>query len=159
MADPSHPVISRGSRGDAVRLAQQRLVDRGYGPCLGRYGVDGVFGPCTDWAVKTYQRDRGTGAWGACWALGPPLNPDGVVGEKTWARLDPPTIHQGSTGGAVRLLQAILDALGVPRWNPGPIDGIFGPLTERAVRNYQDDNPNLDQDGWVGPKTWGALRS
>lgn len=35
-------------------------------------------------------------------------------------------------------------------------DGIFGPVTEQAVKNFQHDN-GLAVDGIVGPNTWAAL--
>lgn len=35
-------------------------------------------------------------------------------------------------------------------------DGIFGPLTEEAVKEFQSNN-NLKPDGIVGPNTWGKL--
>ena len=35
-------------------------------------------------------------------------------------------------------------------------DGIFGPLTEEAVKEFQRNN-NLKPDGIVGPNTWGKL--
>ena len=41
-------------------------------------------------------------------------------------------------------------------FDPGPIDGIFGRLTERAVRAFQHAN-GLVVDGIVGPKTSFAL--
>ncbi len=37
-------------------------------------------------------------------------------------------------------------------YDPGPIDGINGPLTRAAVRNYQQKE-NIDVDGRLGPKT------
>jgi hypothetical protein len=51
-------------------------------------------------------------------------------------------------------IQARLGNLG---YNPGPIDGIAGPLTEAAVREFQEDNPPLAVDGICGPKTRAVL--
>lgn len=36
------------------------------------------------------------------------------------------------------------------------IDGKIGPLTKKAIEEFQKQN-NLDVDGKVGPKTWGIL--
>ena len=38
----------------------------------------------------------------------------------------------------------------------GKIDGDIGPLTKKAIREFQAEN-NLTADGKVGPKTWAAL--
>jgi len=40
--------------------------------------------------------------------------------------------------------------------DPGPLDGIFGPLTEQALRQFQQDH-GLKDDGIAGPDTWRAL--
>lgn len=45
----------------------------------------------------------------------------------------------------------------VQRWIGIPADGIFGPGTEAAVRNFQNKN-RLDVDGHVGPNTWRVIR-
>ena len=45
-----------------------------------------------------------------------------------------PTLRRGSSGSAVKTLQAQLQTLG---FNPGPIDGIFGSGTDGAVRAFQ----------------------
>jgi peptidoglycan hydrolase-like protein with peptidoglycan-binding domain/DNA invertase Pin-like site-specific DNA recombinase len=59
-------------------------------------------------------------------------------------------------GGAaqVRDLQRRLQELGQ---RPGPVDGLFGPLTEAAVERFQLAQ-GLDADGIVGPHTRRALR-
>ena len=36
------------------------------------------------------------------------------------------------------------------------MDGIFGPATNNAVRDFQDDH-DLAVDGIVGPQTWRML--
>ena len=64
-----------------------------------------------------------------------------------------PTLREGSRGDAVVELQMMLISLG---YNPGSTSGIFGPLTNTAVRSFQRDN-GLVVDGIVGPITWAAL--
>ncbi|MBK8904575.1 MAG: PD40 domain-containing protein [Anaerolineaceae bacterium] len=58
------------------------------------------------------------------------------------------------TGEDVTQLQQRLFDLGYTL--VGEIDGIFGPLTEAAVKEYQANN-NLEVDGIVGPDTWTKL--
>ena len=41
-------------------------------------------------------------------------------------------------------------------YDPGPVDGIDGPLTRAAVRNYQQKE-NINADGRLGPKTLDSL--
>jgi peptidoglycan hydrolase-like protein with peptidoglycan-binding domain len=59
-----------------------------------------------------------------------------------------PTIKEGSRGRAVSYLQRKLDVAA---------DGIFGPLTEQAVKAFQREK-NLTVDGIVGEDTWAALK-
>ena len=58
------------------------------------------------------------------------------------------TIRKGSKGPLVAEVQ---EKLGI-----APADGIFGPGTERHVKNWQTKN-GLTADGIVGPKTLGKL--
>jgi peptidoglycan hydrolase-like protein with peptidoglycan-binding domain len=66
-----------------------------------------------------------------------------------------PDLRQGATdaetNGWVTYLQQLLADL-----YTGAIDGIFGPITDGAVRAYQQQHQLL-VDGWVGPITWGSL--
>ncbi|AEM78901.1 peptidoglycan-binding domain-containing protein [Thermoanaerobacter wiegelii] len=58
-------------------------------------------------------------------------------------------LYEGTVGYDVLQLQMILQSLG---YDPGPIDGIFGPRTKNAVMKFQRDN-GLKVDGIVGPET------
>lgn len=57
------------------------------------------------------------------------------------------TLKTGSRGDTVKLLQHRLNIMA---------DGIFGKLTEEAVKEFQTGH-GLAADGIVGPKTWEAL--
>ncbi|PJE94437.1 N-acetylmuramoyl-L-alanine amidase [Streptomyces carminius] len=138
----SYDTLRSGSTGEQVRAAQQLLDDHGFDPGE----ADGVFGPVTAAAVRAFQANRG-------------LTADGVVGPRTWTALlsagATPTLRQGASGPAVeRLQRALTAALG----RTVDIDGVFGPLTAAAVRDYQRGR-GLAVDGTVGPRTWEALQT
>ncbi|MGP4112886.1 peptidoglycan-binding protein [Streptomyces sp. 4N509B] len=59
-----------------------------------------------------------------------------------------------SAGPAVAEVQCLLLRHGI---DPGPVDGLFGSLTEAAVIEFQRE-AGLTADGIVGPMTWEALR-
>ena len=62
--------------------------------------------------------------------------------------------RRSDSGDAVRDIQGRLLALGYrPQADPG---GEFGPATEAAVREFQNDR-GLTADGEVGPETWRVL--
>jgi peptidoglycan hydrolase-like protein with peptidoglycan-binding domain len=63
----------------------------------------------------------------------------------------------GRSGGSVRVraLQRRLRTLGQ---KPGPVDGLYGPLTEAAVKRFQS-SAGLAIDGIAGPQTLKALRA
>jgi peptidoglycan hydrolase-like protein with peptidoglycan-binding domain len=63
-------------------------------------------------------------------------------------------LRQGSNGGAVKILQLTLNSKGYGLVG----DGIFGPATDRAVRQFQANN-RLQIDGIVGSQTWNTLLS
>lgn len=66
-----------------------------------------------------------------------------------------PTIGPGASGDAVRRAQRAL------RRTPNlslAVDGVFGPATEAAVKEFQE-GAGLTVDGIVGPDTWAALPS
>ena len=93
------------------------------------------------------------------------LSEDGVVGEETWSALVDATFTLGDRmlylrspffhGSDVLALQQGLNTLGF--WCGDP-DGIFGPFTERGVREFQRSCGQGD-DGIAGMETVGALTS
>jgi peptidoglycan hydrolase-like protein with peptidoglycan-binding domain len=150
-AASSQPVLKQGSKNASVKSLQQKLNQLGFN-CG---AVDGSFGPKTAAAVKAFQRAAG-------------LVADGVVGPKTWAKINSgssftpapaattgkgPTLKSGYTGAAVVSLQHRLNQLG---FNCGAADGSFGPKTLAAVKAFQRKH-GLAVDGVVGPKTWSKL--
>ena len=61
-----------------------------------------------------------------------------------------PVLKRGSSGEAVRQLQQALKDLG---YDPGAIDGQFGPDTEAVVKAFQGHS-EIAVDGIVGEITW-----
>jgi zinc D-Ala-D-Ala carboxypeptidase len=101
--------------------------------------VDGIFGPITQSRVEDFQTDNN-------------LIEDGFVGPETWQKLII-QVQQGKTGQEVRAVQRLLkDKFG---YNVN-VDGIFGPDTTNAVKQFQTAK-GLTSDGIVGPKTWQKL--
>jgi peptidoglycan hydrolase-like protein with peptidoglycan-binding domain len=86
---------------------------------------------------------------------------DGLVGRATKAAIrgverddaDSDVLSIGSRGTGVRTLQKALAKNG---YDPGPADGIFGPMTLTAVLSFQRYE-RLWVDGLVGPRTKSSL--
>lgn len=76
-----------------------------------------------------------------------PASPPVAAPSQPTTRQAMPTVRYGSRGSAVVTLQRALRI---------PADGIFGPITLRAVRNWQASH-GLVADGVVGPRTWASL--
>ena len=154
--------LELGMTGEDVLSLQARLTELGY--TVGE--LDGYFGGYTQVALMYYQYYNG-------------LYVDGVAGPLTLASLygtpsdssngqtgqsqDTGTgnagtvtsLSNGSTGDYVVQLQTRLEELG---YSTGGADGIFGNMTETAVKAFQKAN-GLYVDGIVGPVTVEALRS
>ena len=118
---------------------------------LGLYGssIDGIEGPLTRGAVRTFQRRRG-------------LQVDGIAGPRTrhalgrrgGPRLGSRAMRKGTRGWDVAALQFLLASRG---YGAGGYDGGFGPNTDAAVRRYQSA-VGLAVDGIAGPATLRALK-
>ncbi len=172
---PSYPgtPLRRGSQGANVVRIQVILnrIGQNY-PAIPRISsVDGIFGPETENAVRTFQQIFG-------------LTADGIVGKATWYRLvrlyvgvtnlaelesegqrfyavnwqTPSSIRIGARGQSVRQLQFMLRVLSEYINDIPPVteDGIFGQQTQNAVIAFQRF-AGLTPDGIVGPATWSAL--
>lgn len=63
-------------------------------------------------------------------------------------------VRKGDTGDRVREIQCLTQYWGS---DPGQIDGVYGQLTEDAVKEQQR-HCNIAQDGEVGPNTWVCIR-
>jgi peptidoglycan hydrolase-like protein with peptidoglycan-binding domain len=66
----------------------------------------------------------------------------------------PQTIKLGDTGDDVKRLQRVLARSKILGFDD--VDGVFGPQTEQAVKDFQQAN-GLAADGVVGPLTWSKL--
>ena len=122
--------IGPGSAGDDVKRLQRVLARmlawNPFGP------ITGVFDASLETAVEDFQQSNG-------------LTVDGIVGPATWAKLPPyreasPTLQRGSLGPVVAWLQQALQGAAVVIEFPpyaGAVDGIFGPLTRKAVEGLQ----------------------
>lgn len=112
--------------------------------------VDGVYLDRTQEAVRQFREAEG-------------LPVGDVIDEKTWSALVDASYSMGDRtlylrmpffhGGDVRSLQSVLDVLGFIAGTP---DGIFGPHTERALREFQT-SAGLVDDGIAGASTFDAI--
>jgi N-acetylmuramoyl-L-alanine amidase len=141
----SFPLLRRGDEGAAVRELQERLLAAGH-----HVEVDGHFGEHTEVGVRAFQEAR-------C------IRVDGIAGPQTWAHLIAASVRLGDRllylrremlrGDDVAELQRRMNALG---FDAGREDGILGPATERAIRQFQR-NAGLTPDGVFGPATRKSL--
>ncbi|MGZ4674919.1 MAG: peptidoglycan-binding domain-containing protein [Acidimicrobiia bacterium] len=137
-----------GDRGDAIRDLQHRLIGAGQRIAPRELGE---FGPDTEAAVREFQTAR-------------MIRVDGVVGPETWSALVESGFELGDRllclrspnlrGDDVVALQQTLNRLG---FDAGREDGILGPTTAEALRDFQR-NAGLSVDGIAGPATLGAFR-
>lgn len=152
MSTPASPTFRRGDRGPAVNEIRDRLQR------LGLLAVDGsaagdaaLFDSTVDLAVRAFQQQRG-------------LTVDGIVGALTFRRLEEARWRLGdrvlsyraghlSAGDDVSDLQSRLSQFG---FDLGRVDGIFGPRTDAALREFQR-SVGISPDGTCGLDTLRAL--
>ena len=162
------PLLSPAQIASYVREIQTylRALSR-YNLTLPRVSIDGVYGPETAGAVRTFQEQHG-------------LDVTGEVDPLTWTAIyaeyqrvlnlrapaqfvapfpSPDTvIRQGDTGDLVVIVQMILRAIserfsGIPFYR---VDGIYSETDVTAVKNLQQ-RAGLAVTGEVDRDTWNAL--
>ena len=163
----SLPVISEGDYGSVIEVAQRAL----------EVEPTGYFGPKTKAAVTEYQQELGlpttgqiaTFTWSALGAdtvesaLAVSDTPDGFVdGEPAEIQETPApkTASRSARAGDVPVLEETdsVESVAVVQRSLGvkPATGYFGPLTAKAVRQFQSDN-GIPTTGVIATYTWGAL--
>ena len=140
-------LLRLGDSGAAVDEVRSRLGHLG----LLDERVAGTYDETVAAAVRAFQQERG-------------LTVDGIVGPDTYRRLEEARWQLGDrvltfipghlvTGDDVTQLQARLSQLG---FNAGRADGIFGPRTDAALREFQT-SVGVNADGVCGPDTYRAF--
>ncbi len=124
------PLVQPGDTGYRVLPVQHLLRAHGF-----EIAADGIYGPLTGEAVRQFD------------AAHRAVFVSDVAGNLTWPSLVI-QVGPGDDGEAVQALQSVFPVLAV--------DGIFGPMTEAAVVDFQEMF-GLAVDGIAGQETWHAL--
>ncbi len=155
----NNSILKNGDTGQRVRDLQNKLKRAGYS-----LTADGVYGPNTENAVRSFQRKYN-------------LTVDGIAGPNTLNKLNAvltqptkptqpaPPKSSNSNGSAVVPYPGYVIKIGstdsanisrIQRALNISADGNFGPQTESAVKAYQK-RKGLAVDGIVGHATWNTL--
>ncbi len=161
-------VLQYGSRNHWVATLQADLKLLGY---TGVGPTDGIFGPRTLNALQAFESANGFTVNGKTSA---PVWQDVLAGLNLVPSVGTTTsttilnrqiakhpamsqwLRKGSRGHWVMTLQANLRLLGYK--SVGPVDGIFGPLTQAALEQFQKTH-NLAVNGIATPATWQLILS
>lgn len=141
-----NPILRAGSTDPALTELQEHLLRLG----LLRRHTPGAYCPETERAVRALQIMRG-------------LRVDGITGPQTWAAFQESGHTLGDRllsvrspylrGDDVLELQLRLDRLG---FRVGRVDGILGPDTAAAIREFQR-NSGIAVDAICGPDTLASI--
>ena len=164
--------LSEGASGDGVLTIQYYLSYIAlFVPTVVAAAMDGDFGPATTNAVRSFQRTYG-------------LPETGVVDRATWDRIESVyyefisqidfefssgrilpfpgrVLREGIEGSDVRVLQEYLNLISesypeIPRIN---VDGVFGPSTAEAVRQFKRIFNIPGAPDRVNAPAWNAIAS
>jgi peptidoglycan hydrolase-like protein with peptidoglycan-binding domain len=157
-------VTSPYIKGDDVAQVQEALLEKGFSP--GK--IDGIYGPKTEKAVREFQTQA-------------KITVDGIVGKDTTKALlgswiidcdgksccpeNETPLGAFELGRLLKLatpymrgddVSDVQDALKSNGFSPGKVDGIYGKITQGAVKKFQKAKA-LKVDGIVGVNTVTAL--
>lgn len=173
--------LAKNSTGEQVKTLQTQLRNLGYyatykqGGVTKWYQIDGNFGYWTEQAVIAFQNAYNLATDGVFGPVTCKKLTQVVESKNTQNATQTTTEAQTGTvstttttdveilsfdcpktslkiyakGDEVKKLQTMLKTLG---YYDSKIDGDFGPLTDKAVRDFQRKTRH-DDDGWFGPKT------
>ena len=152
--------LTSGDRGYDVFVLQNKLIALNYL----HISPNGLMNTDTVAALKSFQKDNALDITGSLnsvtkRALWPTAinTAEEIANEATGTEDDPyqePKLSVGSHGSMVANAQMRLKAAG---YLIGSCDGIFGAVTQRAVKNLQKDY-GLKVDGIIGKDTWAILK-
>ncbi|MCT2537323.1 NlpC/P60 family protein [Aquibacillus koreensis] len=143
-------MLEYGQHNDAVRVLQHKLNTLSYYD----KSIDGEFGVLTEYALKQFQKVH-------------QLSVNGKADEQTITKimvverakyLEPlrnieTTYHPGDTGEDIEVIQNALHYFGYYKED---IDGIYGPMTDQALKAFQQDH-GLAVEKEVNEKTIDAI--
>lgn len=132
-------VLKRGSTGPEVTALQQRLQQLGFDP----NGIDGIFGPGTDAAVRAFQQSKG-------------LTVDGKVGPNTQAALQADAGGGGAASPSAEKILWVVDYNSLSQFIQRAVAAKVTAVAVRTSNNMPDaiaaaHAANLKIYGWRWP--------
>mgnify|MGYP001271617164 CR=1 FL=1 len=139
-----------GQHNEAVRVLQHKLNELNYYDDT----IDGDFGVLTEYALKKFQLEHN-------------LTTDGQANQETLDTIKrierekylkplksiSQTYNPGDTGEDIEIIQTALNYFG---YYTAEIDGIYGPITDRALKQFQKDH-GIEVEDEVNQKTINAI--
>lgn len=144
---PRKPVKPVVQTSETTRSIQRELAARGYEPGP----VDGIHGLLTRASIMAFQLDKGMTVTGEANEQLLKAIIFGTISGKP-APAEKPVIPEETTA-LIKVVQEILSKMG---YDPGPVDGLIGPGTARAIRSFEEQQ-KMPQKGRISGKVLKAL--
>jgi peptidoglycan hydrolase-like protein with peptidoglycan-binding domain len=134
-----------GDMGETVSQLQQRLQELGYD--IGKAGADGYFGPKTAEAVKLYKQKKNI----------PPINSE--IDSTTWVGIVRDSNYLTQQGQKSTVTPTVIQKKLIEAgYNIKP-DGVIGPITRKAIRDFQSKQGISPASGYLDKGTISKLLS